>query len=290
MNDLQKTNNYGKTDTAIAREISQVQGQILMAKRFPRNEKQAIERIKNACTRPGLANVSVYQYTKGGANVSGASIRLAEALAQNWGNIDFGIKELDQNDNESVVEAYAWDLETNTRQTKTFVVKHERHTKKGIKKLTVPQDIYELIANQGARRVRACLLSVIPGDIAEMAITECNRTLEATADVSPKGIKKIVKAFASLGVTKKQIEEFIGRNIESITPALMLRLINIGNSIKDGLSSPEDWFAKEMKKDEPLKIEEPEKKQKVEPKQEPEKQVIEVETEKVEAETEEMEF
>ena len=115
--------------------------------------------------------------------------------------------------------------------------------------MTDPRDIYELIANQGARRVRACLLSVIPGDITEMAVAECSRTLEATADISPKGIKKVVKAFESLGVDKKQIENFIGRNIEAITPALMLRLINIGNSIKDGLSSAEDWFIKEEQKE-----------------------------------------
>ena len=270
MNDLIKNtnNNLANSQTAIAREVSQVQGQILMAKRFPRDEKKAIERIKNACTREGLASVSVYQYTRGGANVTGASIRLAEALAQNWGNIDFGIKELDQNENESIVEAYAWDLETNTKQAKTFIIKHERHTRKGIKKLTDPRDIYELIANQGARRVRACLLSVIPGDITEMAVSECNKTLEATADITAKGIKKILKAFASLGVTKQQIEGFIGRNIESITPALMLRLINIGNSIKDGLSTADDWFKKEDAKVKVEMIEPKEEKEMVEPKEE----------------------
>ena len=60
--------------------------------------------------------------------VKGPSIRAAETLAKYWGNIDFGIKELSQNLNThtSEVMAYAWDLETNTRQTKTFTVNHIR--------------------------------------------------------------------------------------------------------------------------------------------------------------------
>ncbi|BBP90994.1 hypothetical protein BsIDN1_46120 [Bacillus safensis] len=42
--------------------------------------------------------------------------------------------------------AYAWDLETNTRQTKIFTVKHERKAKGAITKLNDPRDIYELVA------------------------------------------------------------------------------------------------------------------------------------------------
>ena len=41
-------------------------------------------------------------------------------LAQNWGNIQYGIRELSSENGESTVEAFAWDVETNTRQTKVF--------------------------------------------------------------------------------------------------------------------------------------------------------------------------
>ena len=119
----------------------------------------------------------MYEYPRGGTKVTGPSIRLAEAMAQNWGNLDYGLIELDQKAGESQVMAYAWDLETNTRQTIVFSVPHIRATKKGNVPLTDPRDIYEMVANQGARRMRSCILRVIPGDVVESAVAQCNKTL-----------------------------------------------------------------------------------------------------------------
>lgn len=123
-------------DASTAREVQEVQAMMTIAKRFPRDEKAALDRIINACTRKGLADSACYQYSRGGTDITGPSIRLAEAIAQNWGNLQFGVRELEQRNGESTVEAFAWDLETNTRQVKTFQVKHERHTRMGAKALT----------------------------------------------------------------------------------------------------------------------------------------------------------
>ena len=81
----------------------------------------------------GLAQSAVYSYARGGSSVTGPSIRLAEMLAQNWGNIQYGIRELSSENGESTVEAFAWDVETNTRQTKVFQVPHIRYTRNGSK-------------------------------------------------------------------------------------------------------------------------------------------------------------
>lgn len=42
--------------------------------------------------------------------------------------------------------------------------------------LTDSRDIYEATANFGARRMRACILGVIPGDVVDMAVNECKET------------------------------------------------------------------------------------------------------------------
>ncbi len=243
MNDQKKELTQVKSsEAALMRELQQVQGQILMAKRFPRNEVDAIERIKNACTRIELAEDAEYTYNRGGTDINGASIKLLEVVAQCWGNIDFGVREIDHGDGESVVESFAWDIETNTRSSKTFTVEHIRHAKGKNTALIDPRDIYEVVANNASRRLRAALETIIPRDIVEMARKACAETLKAKCDTSPAAVKKLVDAFGKRGVTKEQIEQFIGRKIEAITPALMVRLITIGNSIKDGLSDPKDWF------------------------------------------------
>lgn len=224
------------------REIAEVQAAMVIAKRFPRNQMEATDKILQACTRTSLAEGALYSYSKGGSDVTGPSIRMAEVLAQCWGNISFGIRELEQRNGESSVEAFAWDIETNTRQVKVFQVGHVRHSKSGVKKLTDPRDIYELVANQGARRLRACILGVIPGDVTEAAVKQCEETLHANADTSPEGIKKLTSAFEKIGISKEQIEVRIQRRIETIRPAQIVQLKKVYASLRDGMSEVGDWF------------------------------------------------
>jgi hypothetical protein len=224
------------------RAMAEVQSAIVLAKKFPRNHVEAVDRIMLACQRPGLAEQALYSYARGGTEITGPSIRLAEAAAQNWGNLQYGIKELEQRLGESTVEAFCWDMETNVRQVKVFQVKHERHTKKGSYALSDPRDIYELTANQGARRLRACILGIIPGDIIEAAVSQCEQTLKAKADTSPEALKRLVEAFLSFKVSKDQIEKRIQRRLDTITPAQLIQLRKIYNSLKDGMSVASDWF------------------------------------------------
>jgi hypothetical protein len=164
------TTEHAMESVRTSREIASVQGAVFMAKKFPRNEDLAIKRILKSCERVGLASQAIYQYAKGGSKIEGPSIRLAETLAQSWGNMDSGIRELEQNNGSSLVESYAWDLETNTRNSKIFTVSHVRHTRERDYTVTDPREIYELVANNGARRLRACILGVIPGDIVDLAV------------------------------------------------------------------------------------------------------------------------
>ena len=235
-----ESNAIAKTDQH--RAIAEVQASMMIARANPRDQVMAMDRILNACTRPSLAEGAVYQYARGGQDVTGPSIRLAETIAQNWGNIQFGIRELEQRNGESTVQAYAWDVETNTRREVTFQVPHARHTKQGKKVLTDPRDIYEMVANQGSRRLRACILAVIPGDVVESAVTQCETTLHAKADTSPEAIKKMIDAFAKFGVSKEQIEARIQRRLDAIQPAQIVAIKKIYASLRDGMSKPDEWF------------------------------------------------
>lgn len=231
----------------VARQVQEVQAAMVIAKKFPRDQKKALDNILTACARPTLAEHALYTYSRGGTEITGPSIRLAEALAQSWGNVQFGVVEIDQQGGESTVEAFAWDLETNVRQVKQFRVPHQRHTKKGSYKLEDPRDIYEAVANQGARRLRACILGVIPGDVVDAATKECEATLTTKVAITPERIANMVKMFGVFGVTKEQLEKRIQRRLDSIQPAQMVQLTKIYNSLKDGMSQPVEWFETEAK-------------------------------------------
>lgn len=233
------------TEATASREVAAIQSQMVIAKKFPRDEVMALDKILNACQRKTLAESATYQYARGGTEISGPSIRLAETMARYWGNLEFGLRELEQRHGESTVEAYAIDLETNVRRQMTFQVKHERHTRNGTTQLKDPRDIYELVANQGSRRVRACILAIIPGDVQEAALEECDRTLTTHAEVTPERLKAMLDRFAEYGVTKEQVEARIQRRIDAMTPAQLLSLGRIYNSLRDGMSKAGDWFESE---------------------------------------------
>jgi hypothetical protein len=235
------------TESGQAREIAEVQAAMAIAKKFPRDGLEATERVLTACRRPTLAEAAIYAYPRGGQMVTGPSIRLAEAIGQYWGNIQFGIRELSQGDGESTVEAFAWDIETNTRAVKVFQVPHLRTAKGKTYRLTDPRDIYELVANQGARRMRACILSIVPGDVVEAAVKECETTQKHSVDASKDTVRKMLEAFADYGVSRVQIEKRLGHKLDSIIVAEMLNLKRIYTSIKDGMSAPADYFPPEEK-------------------------------------------
>lgn len=233
------------TEMMVSRQAQEVQAAMVIAKKFPRNEVESFNRIMQACKRRSLAEQAMYEYPRGTTKVTGPSIRLAEAMAQNWGNIDFGITELEQRSGESQVMAYAWDLETNTRQTKIFAVPHVRSTKQGNKVLTDPRDIYEMIANQGARRLRACILGVIPGDVIDAAIAQCEATLTDSNGGVP--LEDLIRSSTATlqekyGITIPMIEAYIGCNVKSFTMNDLMRLKRVYKSLEDGMAKREDCF------------------------------------------------
>lgn len=235
--------NAGAVTIESSRAVAEAQGKLVIAKQFPRNEQLAYAKAMEACKRKSLAEKAMYSYPRSGSTISGPSIRLAEELARCWGNIDFGIKELSQKDGESEMQAYCWDMETNTMSSQTFVVAHVRDTRKGQVKLTEQRDIYENNANMAGRRLRARILAVLPPDLVEAAVNECKKTLAGNNDTPLiDRINNMVVAFKKFGVKIDTIEKRLNRKIDTMTAEDISEYIGIYNSLKDGNSSVSDWF------------------------------------------------
>jgi hypothetical protein len=233
-----------------SRELAETQTKYLMAERFPRDEVAAMDRILNAFSRQTLAEKAAYQFARGGSDISGPSIRAAEAIAQQWGNMDSGWRELQRGlDTSNVpfseVEAFCIDLQGRNTKRLQFIVKHWRDTKKGGYKLTDERDIYELCANQAQRRLRACIIASVPGDVTEAAMSQAELTLRTKADTSPEAMQKMVAAFEPFGVAKEHIEKRIQRRLDAIQPAQVVSLKRIYASLRDDMSTAADWFEME---------------------------------------------
>jgi len=242
------------------RAKTEIEAALTVASAKPRDERSALDAILVSCQRPRLAEKAQYEYSRGGTAITGPSIVLMEMIAQKWGNVVFGFRELARypgqggRPGESVTEAFAWDLQTNVKRAVQFSVEHSMKSGKGQKGqriLTDPRDIYEYVANQAQRRVRTCLENIIPRDIIEEACDECDRTLKAAIQDVAKVAAEMLAAFEKLGVTKGQIETRLQRRFDSITPAQIIGMRKIYASIRDGISEPSDWFDMDNRDNQP---------------------------------------
>lgn len=240
--------------TDIQRGIAEVQAAYMVAASRPRNPVMAMDRMLNECQRPSLAERAVYSYPRGGVEVTGPTIRLAEMLARQWGNIKCGWRVLDRKPGRSLIHVYAMDLETNFLDDLTFEVPHYRDTKQGRKPLTDDRDIYEMEANQAARRLRKCILTLIPGDIIDACLDQCEMTMSATSSNEPAQLQKMLSYMASFGVNKAMIEARIGRKFESMTQAQVAGFKKIATSLKDGMTEAKDWFDMSLADKQPVDV------------------------------------
>ena len=235
--------NQGTVAIEASRAIAEAQGKLVIAKRFPRDEVTAYAKAMEACQRPSMAEKAFYSFPRGGQTVAGPTIRFADELARCWGNIDYGIKELSQDEGKSEMQAYAWDLETNAQSVQNFTNLHQREVGKKMQVLTSLRDIYENNANMATRRLRARILAILPGWFVEDAIAECKKTLAGNNDTPLiDRVKKMVVQFAKLGVTKEQLEGRLKRKIETMTADDFVEYTGIFNAIKQGESKVAEWF------------------------------------------------
>lgn len=240
---------------AEARVIAEVKAQVLMARQFPRDPRMCMDRILRECERPTLAEKATYTFPRGKETVSGPSIRLAEVLARNWGNCAAGLEVLERKSGtgavpgRSVMRAYAWDLETNAYIARQFETEHVRETQSGGYKLTGDRDLYEIEANKGARRLRTCILQMIPGDVTQAAVDKCRWVLAqgiapdmADQKKRPELIQKTVAVFEKMGVSRADLEDYLSAKCVAWTADHMLRLKEIKNGLDDGILSIGEIF------------------------------------------------
>lgn len=230
-----------------SRAVAEVQAAVIVARQFPRSEPLAVQKMTTAFRQQDLAARSFFRFNRGGSNVSGETIQFAKELARCWGNLHHGVHELRRDDvaGESEMQAWAWDLETNERASTTFIVPHTRYTKtNGSTRLEDPRDVYESNSNNGARRLREMIFTVLPSWYRQQAREIATNTLENGTGDKPLSQRtaEAVGAFEELGVTLAQLEETRGRESSQWTNPDLAQLHIIYESIRRGETTVDAEF------------------------------------------------
>ena len=254
MTDYTIENSQNIKPTGIAnetREIAEVKAQIFLAKQFPRDVQTVVGNIISECRNPHLAENAQYSYVKGkgdkATEIKGPSIRLLEVIARNWGNCDSSLIELERRKGGSTVKVRFWDFETNAQQSKTFDVNFVRNTKNGSYEVTDEREQYEMMANYGARRLRACIQSGIPSYIIDQALETCEKTM-AESIKRGKPIEEtrqsMLEYFQQLAdwITPEMLGGVVDKEFDKLTVQDIVKIKNLYNAIKDGFVKPEAAF------------------------------------------------
>lgn len=231
-----------------SRAEAEVKAAVVVAQQCPRSTSAAMASMQESCGHMALAEKAFFRYSRGGSQVTGPTIHLAKELARVWGNVQYGIAELRRDDEygQSEMQAWAWDLQTNARNSNTFIVQHLRDTRQGSKKLTDQRDIYENNANNGARRLREAIFTVLPLWFVESAKELCIKTLEnGGGKPLAERIADAIRVFGDLGITATQLKEKVGRSSDDWTAHDVAQLAVIFKSIRAGETTKDDEFPPE---------------------------------------------
>jgi hypothetical protein len=214
----------------------------VLAKKYPRDEDAAFQKLMKACGRTSFAEEAEYSFPRGGQSVRGPSVNLAREAARVWGNVRYGLSVIRDDQGSRQIQGWAWDLETNTkisaeddfrklifRKNKGWIEPDER-------------DLRELTNRRGAILIRNCILQVVPKDLIEDARHECNKTLRTNAAQDPDAArKKILLAFSELNVSAEMLAAYLGHPVAQSSPAEIADLRAVYKSISDGNTTWGDY-------------------------------------------------
>lgn len=195
------------------RAAAEVLAAVRVAQECPRDLQAARQMMQDSCRQLSLAERAFYRFPRGGQTVTGPTVHLARELARCFGNVQYGIAELRRDDEygQSEMLAFAWDVQTNTRNSNTFIVPHLRDKRGGPERLVDVRDIYENNANNGARRVRQAIYAILPPYFTEEAQQLCRQTLkDGGGRPLAHRIGDAVAEFKKLGVSLERIERKVG--------------------------------------------------------------------------------
>lgn len=229
-----------------SRAVAEVQAAVVVAQACPRDLAFARTQMQDSCAIQAFAERAFFRYSRAGQAITGPSVHLARELARCFGNIQYGLTELRRDDDhgQSEMQAWAWDVQNNTRASSTFIVPHKRdRSGQDPVLLRDMRDIYENNANHGARRQREAIFDILPTWFTEEAMAICSSTI-SKGDGSPleDRIPAAVKLFADIGVDVGLLEQKLGRAQERWTAFDLVQLKQAHRSIQRGEVTIEEEF------------------------------------------------
>ena len=219
---------------------AEIDVQISTAKAFPRSLTMFIQKATSMATlTEEIAASCSYALPRGGKNLEGPSVRLAEIVCATYGNIRSGARVISNDGKTITAQGICHDLETNNCVTvevqRTILDKNGRPFK---------HDMQVVTGNAAcAIAFRNAVFKVVPAALAQEIYDRAREVARGTAETLVVRRDKAIKYFRELGVKDAEICNVLGIiKIEDINLDHLQTLSGMRAAIKNGESTVKELF------------------------------------------------
>ncbi|MDF2602329.1 MAG: hypothetical protein K0Q54_5152 [Methylobacterium brachiatum] len=228
--------------TIAAMSKAEITAQVETARRYPRSVTRASKNINSLATLDDqAAGECIYALPRGGKPIRGPSIRLAEIVAQQWGNnrVATRVIEVDRREKVIVAEAVFHDLETNAAVKAT--VRRRISDRQG---RLLNDDMIVVTGNAASSIARRnAILAGVPKGIWRRAYEAAEGVVKGDVKTLAERRAGSIKAFGTWGVKPEQIFAALGVvGEDEITLEHIPTLIGMFQAIKNGEETVESLF------------------------------------------------
>jgi hypothetical protein len=235
-----------------AKQAALLQARFAIAIARPRDLDAVRDRLLKECLRPSFADAAIY-HKPVGDGIEGPSIRFVEAALAALGNCWSDIDTVAETEESRTISVTVTDAEANVGHTASVTIHktvernsvrdgdevlRQRTNSRGrtvyVKRAT-DDEILNTANALTSKALRTVGLRLIPGWLKDECMAACYATMENKAAVDPDAAKrKLLDAFASVGVSPEQVKTYLQHDGSKLTPKERTTLGGIYNAIRDG--------------------------------------------------------
>lgn len=237
-----------------------IQAAYIMAYQKPRDIEQVRTNALKLCSMPTFAEQFVSYKPIGKSRVAVDSIRAMEGLASVYGNLQSDFQVTIDNETEYRAKIYVTDLEANLTYSDEINLKKTVERKSAFDREVIGQrvnskgeTVYIVLATEDemlnkinaakSKAMRNCLHRTIPPWLIEECREKAKETLAKGIKENPDAEKrKILDAFAAIGVTPSDLAKYLGHPTNALTEAELIDLRGVYSSVKSGEASFWDFL------------------------------------------------
>lgn len=221
---------------------AEIDMQISTAKAFPRSLKNFMDKATSMVTlSEEIAESCIYSLPRGGKNLEGVSVRLAEIVSATYGNIRSGARVIANDGKTITAQGICHDLETNN--SVTVEVKRKITDRNGKQ---FNEDMQVVAGNAAcAIAYRNAVLKVIPAALVSPIYNAAKELIKGNETTLPQKRQAAMDYFIKKGVKNEQICEVLGiKRVEDIDLEKLFTLRTMATALKNEESTVEEMFGK----------------------------------------------